>query len=717
MNAMTSAQVLTQSVPAGSTQTKINKLDVLMHALVVLGAVEFVAFILNFAAHPAMAGVAGQPPAFRFFLGFIWGPMMLLTGALLQWRAPGNVASRFTILVGVAAIGGQLTFDLGSPERTSLVFELFIVFGAGIVAPTLGYLMFTFPTGQVYPPKARPWLWAYAVVKFLGVALAIMASGRLIRVFSLPVNPLFVPALAPFEPVIAATVGIAGAMLPMGLMAGMISLVLRYRASPQPVRVQIKWVMWGLGTLLTSLLTTIGMLFVFGYQLDERRFAVAAVVGTLAQAVFVVSLVAAVTRHHLFDIRVLINRTLLYGALTAIVVAIYVVVVGVLSVVLENSGNFVVALLATGVVALLFQPLRERLQRAVNRLIYGERDEPYRVLSRLSQRLEATLAPDATLATIVETVGQALKLPYAAIQLQSSEERAMSAEWMTQSPATNPQGSTLVRLPLIYQGEAIGQLVVAPRIEGDSSTPAERRLLEDIAHQAGAAAYAVQLTTDLQRSRERLVTAREEERRRLRRDLHDGLGSTLTGVRLKIGAALNQLEPDSPATAPLAEAKTQIQRAIADIRRLVYDLRPPALDELGLIEAIRQQAEQFGFQVEAPDRLPTLSAAVEVAAYRIALEAMNNAAKHAQAKQCVVKLSSCQVEELQSENASPDNPATDQPNNLTVAVCDDGIGISPDAQTGVGLRSMRERTEELGGKVTIESQPSQGTRVIARLPI
>jgi signal transduction histidine kinase len=199
----------------------------------------------------------------------------------------------------------------------------------------------------------------------------------------------------------------------------------------------------------------------------------------------------------------------------------------------------VISFLATGVVAVCFQPLRARLQRAVNRLLYGDRDEPYVVLSRLGQRLEATLAPDAVLPTIVQTVREALKLPYVAISVwqEGSEVKTVAA---------GMQVGAASRLPLVYQQERIGELILAPRAADAAFTPADRLLLDDLARQAGVAVHAVRLTTELQRARERLVAAREEERRRLRRDLHDGLGPQLASQTLTIDAARKLLHQDYP---------------------------------------------------------------------------------------------------------------------------------------------------------------------------
>jgi signal transduction histidine kinase len=304
------------------------------------------------------------------------------------------------------------------------------------------------------------------------------------------------------------------------------------------------------------------------------------------------------------------------------------------------------------------------------------------------------------LPAVVLTVREALKLPYVAIELERDgrfETVAAAGE-----PVDDPP-----RLPLIYRGEEVGRLALGTRTGDDAFGPADRRLLDDLAHQIGVAVHAVrladealQLSADLQRSRERLVTAREEERRRLRRDLHDGLGPRLAAQTLKVGSA-RSLYPQDPAAADalLAGLETDIEEALTDIRRLVYDLRPPALDELGLVGAVREATAQYredGLS-RAPERLPLLPAAVEVAAYRIVQEALTNVVRHAHAGSCLVRLSLGDVVELE--------------------ITDDGVGLPADRRAGVGLSSMRERAAELGGKCVIEPLPSGGARVLARLPL
>jgi signal transduction histidine kinase len=430
----------------------------------------------------------------------------------------------------------------------------------------------------------------------------------------------------------------------------------------------------------------------------------------LALLLIPLSIGIAILRHRLFDIDLVINRALVYGVLTASVVLLYVLVVGGLGAILQVQGSLMVSLIATGLAAVMFQPLRERLQRAANRLMYGERDDPYAVLSRLGSRLESTPAHDAVLPAVTRTVQEALKLPYAEIQLRRENG------FETAASAGNPQGNTL-RLPLVYGGETVGRLVLGSRAGEGKFSGAERRLLEDLAHQIGASAHdalmtdeAVRLSADLQRSRERLVEAREEERRRLRRDLHDGLGPQLSSQALTIDAVrkLMRRDPDA-AEELLLDLKADAQEAVADIRRLVYGLRPPALDDLGLLGSLRETAEQYGqkglrVSVEAPERLPPLSAAVEVAAYRIAQEALTNVARHAEADRCTVSL------------------AVDEAGGLCLEVRDDGRGIAGPREdssvgSGVGLTSMRERAAELGGSLLVEPLPEGGTLVNARLPL
>ncbi len=409
------------------------------------------------------------------------------------------------------------------------------------------------------------------------------------------------------------------------------------------------------------------------------------------------SIGASVLRYRLWDIDVIISRTLIYGALTASVVGLYVLIVGYIGAALRVGNTPAISIVGAGAVAVVFQPLREFLQRGVNRLMYGERDDPYAVLSNLGKRLETTLTPEVALPTIVEAVAHALRLPYVAITLWQGDSRAVVAE----------HGSSIgnaLALPLTYGHEAVGDFILGLRAGDSKFSPADQRLLADLARQVSVVAYAVRLTSDLRHSRERLVSTREEERLRLRRDLHDGLGPTLASLVQRLDV-IGALIPGDPAAALslISEVKVQARTTITDIRRLVYALRPPALDEYGLSGALREMAakceEINGLSIvfSAPDELPALPAAVEVAAYYIATEALNNVVRHAQAQTCSIRLGIGDA--------------------LAVEVIDDGCGLPADYRFGIGMMSMRERATELGGICHIEPNGARGVRVDARLPI
>ncbi len=422
---------------------------------------------------------------------------------------------------------------------------------------------------------------------------------------------------------------------------------------------------------------------------------------TLLMALLPLCIGVAILRYRLLDIDMLISGTLLYGALTVVVVGLYVGIVGALGLITQQWGGLFASLLATGVVAVLFQPLRARMQHWVNHLMYGDRDDPYAVLTRLGRQWEqSNQTPDTLLTAVAQTVAEALRLPYAAVVLDEEIPAASGVGEFGKPPAAEQ----LFSLPLVYQNEPLGRLIVAQRARGEPFSPGDRRLLDDLARQAAIAVYAARVGKDVQQSRNAIVSAREEERRRLRRDLHDGLGPALAGLSFRIDATRNLLARDpGRADEHLSAAGEQLQDAIADIRRLVYNLRPPALDELGLVPALRQhfatlQGASVQLTLEAPETLPPLPAAVEVAAYRIVQEAANNALRHAGAHQCHARI------------ALEDDA-------LCVTVRDDGTGLQPSSRTGVGIHAMRERTAELGGTLEIAAQPGTGLAVTARLPL
>ncbi|MGH3470948.1 MAG: sensor histidine kinase, partial [Nocardioidaceae bacterium] len=300
---------------------------------------------------------------------------------------------------------------------------------------------------------------------------------------------------------------------------------------------------------------------------------------------------------------------------------------------------------------------------------------------------------------VANTVADSLRLPYVRVEVEREDD----------GPLAGVHGqpvSEVHEVPLMFRGENLGRLIVAPRTARDPFRPADLGLLADLGRQIGVAAHATRLASALQRSREGLVSAREEERRRIRRDLHDGLGPALAGVALGLDA-VHRLAAEHPdqAAALADQLKAEVQASLADVRRLVEDLRPPALDQLGLVGAVRQQARllterdpglEVGVDATGIGELP---AAVEVAVYRIATEALTNVSRHASARHCRVCI---------SLNGS---------GQLRLEVEDDGVGLPPSRRHGVGLAAMRERAAELGGSCETGSATLGGTRVAALLPV
>lgn len=433
--------------------------------------------------------------------------------------------------------------------------------------------------------------------------------------------------------------------------------------------------------------TSVGLALVFNLVPGLPLWAVFA-----GNAASVAALAVGIVRHRLFDIEVVLSRALVYAVLTAGALAGYLLVAVLLGTGLEAGLG---PALGAAVAALLLASIRQRVQYAVDRLLYGRRHDPLAALTALGQRLAVVLDTDAVLPAIADTVRETLRLPYAAIWLTGEQAPAYTSGELPTRTAT---------FPLTHTGEQVGELIVGLRGGESALSPADTRLLNAFARQAGVAAHGVRAARDLRRSRERVVAAREEERRRLRRDLHDGLGPALAGITLGLETAARTATRERSATGPvLSDLRDETAKCVEEVRRIVADLRPPALDDMGLLTALRRHADVLGRSSHAPvvevsgtEPLPSLPAAVEVAAYRIASEAITNAIRHSGGRTCKV---SVQLD-----------------GDLRLSVTDDGCG-RPGQTPGVGLRSMRERAEELGGTCTVIFRKDAGTRVEAVLPM
>lgn len=623
----------------------------------------------------ALAGLAQLVPGLLLLHRLPRHPIAwILTASGFLWLLDGFAASWATYAIYTSP---------GAPGA-SAAYWFYARFGAFLLLG-LPVLILFFPDGRL---PSRP-LWrrlsvaSIALTTLLPALLLVAPASVMERYHNEPLPPeISQLALDPIS--IDLPYDVWAVLLRIAYLGVIVSLVVpfavtvhRYRAATRERRLQIRWLMWAalVDLLVLALPFKIsGLLFAFAIALTST------------------AIVIAVTKHRLYDVDRLLSATFLYGVLAVLVVGVDLAVFAVAGSVL---GERDAALVAIAVVAVVYAPLRSRLWRWVRRLVRGSREDPYGTMSALAERLESAADPNEQLHAVARTVAEAFRLPYVRVEIERpGGERVIVDHGRAEGPTH--------ALPVGYRGEPIGRLVFCP---GDGTALSERdqRLLGDLVRQAAAAARASELSAELQQSRSRLVAAREEERRRIRRDLHDSLGPSLGAVALRIETARNLSKPaPEQADRMLEQATTEVAAALADVRRLVHDLRPPALDELGLVRAIEQQAERFrlgglNVSVEA-DTLGPLPAGVEVAAYRIASEALTNVARHAAASRCDIVL---RVEESM----------------LELSVTDDGVGIGAEVHAGVGMLSVRERAAELGGVCSVTCPPDGGTVVRVRLPL
>ena len=415
---------------------------------------------------------------------------------------------------------------------------------------------------------------------------------------------------------------------------------------------------------------------------------------------FVMTLAIPVLRYRLWPIDTVIRRSATYAVVTIAVGGGFAAIAAIGTAIASERVGYT---LAAAAAAVTFAPVRGYSQRLVDQFFYGKRDDPYQALSELGRRLAAVAVPGAVLPVVVSAVAGSLRLPYVAIE-RPGDGSVLAAS----SVPAKSRDVRAERWPLSYQGVTVGTLVACPRSGEEAFDPRDLAVLTEIARQSGAAVRAEALTADLLDSRQRLVSAREEERRRLRRDLHDGLGPLLTGIGLNIDAARARAGRASSASAGadlgllLGRAKEATAQAIADLRGIVNGLRPSALDDLGLAGAIAAHIQrltkgtevQVSFEADLPPYLP---AAVEVAMFRIAIEAISNVVRHAGAHTCQVRL-----------GAETDG-------QLVVEVCDEGAGTRTWAAS-VEMLAMRERSAEVGATLTA-GPTADGGRVRACFPL
>ncbi len=625
--------------------------------------------------------------------------VLVATGVVAQRRAggPGPTIAQVGLLASVAIAYGALGMLVLRHVPGHRVGWLMAAIGAaaGLSAVSLSWVS--------WAPAAwfSQWSW-WVPLGLVPLALLIFPDGRLpsrrwrplailLGVSAATVAVTFGAAAASSDDLLFAATGASGpartllqvafaavAVEALAFLGVLASLVTRWRRAVGTVRAQLLF------------LVAAGVAVLFGLVLDTLGLEVAWVVTGIALPL---AMTLAILRHHLYDLDLYLNRALVWLLMSLAVVGAYVLLVDVVGRALSQQR--LASIVGTALVAVTFEPARRWLQRAVDRLLFGRRDDPYGVLSELGRHLEEIVRPAEVLPRLVSTIVQSLQVPYVAVEIRDS------AGLDTIAAEQGRLVGTPEPFPLVAHGQTLGALLVAPRRAGEAFSDRERALLQDLARQAAVAVEAHRLTLDLQHSRERLVIAREEERRRLRSELHDGVGPGLAGMAMQVRAARRLLDADQRPATILDGLSGDLERCGVDIRRLVDALRPASLDH-GLAGALRQEAARFGcdeltVDLDCPSDLDGLPAAVEVAAFRIATEALTNAARHSAAHTCRITLR--------------------RTDSLQLDIVDDGNGVPAQRRDGVGLTSMRERAEELGGTFQLGSGRPHGTRVSVRLPL
>jgi signal transduction histidine kinase len=638
-----------------------------------------------------------------------------LLGGLLVARRPDNPMGWLMLLVslsqgGIGLADGYADLALFGHAGNFPGGDLAAWVGGWIWAPGFGVLvtvvLLIFPDGRPLSPRWRYAVWA-SVAAVATVSLALAAGfwgrpGRVILQGNLTnTGPGSLYSLA-FELGILA----CGACM----LAGITAIVLRYRRGGVDERHQLKWVI--AGTVLLALTSVLSFDFV------PLPLIVKQPLEALGAAGFPATIAIAILRYRLYDIDLVISRTLVYGSLAVFITAVYVGIVVGIGTLVGSGGrpNIALSIVATAIVAVAFQPVRERLQKVANRLVYGKRATPYEVLSQFSERVAESYAADDVLPRMARVLAEGTGAERAEVWLRASDRLQAAATWPVDANgrATLPVTGQLLpaipetdrAVPVRHQGQLLGALTVSKR-RGETLTPVEEKLLEDLASQAGLVLKNVGLTAELlqrleelRASRQRLVAAQDEERRRLERNLHDGAQQNLVALKVKLGLAEAFAEKD-PARAKelVGQLKADADEALETLRDLARGIYPPLLADKGLAAALESQARKATLPVEVvAGGIGRYPQDIEAAIYFCALEALQNVQKYAQATSATVRLGEAGGE-------------------LRFEITDDGIGFDgATVRKGSGLTNMADRLDALGGGVDIDSTPGHGTRLAGRLP-
>jgi signal transduction histidine kinase len=580
----------------------------------------------------------------------------------------------------------------------------------GAIGGELGFLfvlaVLLFPDGRLPSPRWRVVAWLIIAGETLLLLMAVASSAALrAQISAVRVSPVRLIPDGVADPVVNV---VQTAFLPL-FVAAAVGLAVRYRRAALDVRHQIKWVAYA------SLLTAAAML-ICGLVFSNPLGALLGVGPLIPVAAGI-----AIFKYRLYDIDVVISKTIVYGSLAVFITLVYVVIVAGIGSLGSGFGRagprpgLGLSILATAVVAVAFQPVRERAQRLANRLVFGKRATPYEALSEFAGRMGGTYATEDALPRMAQVLAEGTGAARAVVWLKDGAELVAGAYWpagedppprVAMPDGEPPAIAQADRVALVYhQGEALGALSVAKR-PGETLTPVEGKLMSDLAAQAGLVLHNIGLTeqlrarlAELRASRLRIVTAADDQRRRIERDIHDGAQQQLLAIADRLAVAESMVGQDEERERALvAQLKAETSGALETLRELARGIYPPLLADQGLAAAVRAHAGKAPGPVEvSTDGVGRHPADLETAIYFCCVEALQNAARHAPGSAVRVSL------------------AEDE-GQVVFSVTDDGPGFDPaTARAGSGLRNMSDRLTALGGSCQVDASPGRGTTVAGRI--
>jgi signal transduction histidine kinase len=651
--------------------------------------------------------LTGDAVNFTAFMG------MGVVGALILSRTPGN---RIGLLMLWVAVSVGTAF--ASTEWATYLFEHGDETTAGWVGwpgqtlwalglfPLLILLPLWFPDGEPASPRWRPVVWVglgVSVLSFLTLGFAmpeqpvsVDAAGRDIEI----ANPLHIPVLEPFA-------WLAWALWPALLVlfaVAVASMITRFRRSSGVERQQLKWVAFAATVLaayfvVTAILETVGI---------SSEGSVGEVISGLTFAGIPVAVGIAILQYRLWDLDVVVKKALIAGTLVVLAVVVYasaVALIGLVAADRESPALLFAIALGLGIA---FRPVMRIGRRFADRLVYGRRATPYEVLTEFSERVGTSYATEDVLPRMAQVLGEGTGADVARIWLLVGNEFRAAAAWPADTVPAKPVGSGpgVLEVPgeavteVRDRGELLGALSVRMPAS-DPMSPSKERLVKDLAAQAGLVLRNVRLVEDVRASRQRLVAAQDEERRRLERNIHDGAQQQLVALAVKARLAQQMTERDPAKAAEiLGQIEAETQTALEDLRDLARGIYPPLLADRGLVAALEAQSRKASVLVSVDaDTVGRYPADIEATVYFCTLEALQNVAKYAGADRTVIRLS--------QSNGS-----------LTFEVVDDGRGFDPDAVAdGSGLQGMADRLAAVGGSLEVRSAPGRGTTLAGSVPV